>query len=132
MRIPIRTVLLWLSLSAPAMPMLAGALPPALPLVVQAAPLLGGAYAVAGRNPDGTSYQGTALVRARSDGSFEFLWRVGAFHRGIGSVEGNIVTVDFGDSFPAIYEMQPDGSLSGTWADGRASERLTPIGAQRT
>ena len=105
----------------------------AAPLRMQSpASTVAGAYAVEGRNVDGSAYRGTVLVQARSDGTFEFFWRIGSFHRGIGTLDGKIVTVDFGDAFPAVYEIQTDGTMSGTWANGRASERLTPIGVLRT
>ena len=105
----------------------------AAPLLAQASSLtLAGAYSVDGRNVDGSPYRGTVLVQQRTDGTFLFIWRIGNFHRGIGTVEGDVVTVDFGDAFPAVYQIHTDGTLTGTWANGRASERLTPMGAQRT
>ena len=104
-----------------------------VPLRVQApVSTVAGAYSVEGRNVDGSPYRGMVLVQARDDGKLEFFWRIGSFHRGIGTVDGKIVTVDFGDAFPAVYEIQSDGSLTGTWANGRAAERLTPVGVLRT
>jgi hypothetical protein len=100
--------------------------------IAQTPSMLAGTYSVDGKNVDGSPYRGTALVQQRTDGTFLFLWRIGNFQRGIGTVEGKTVTVDFGDAFPAVYQIEPDGSLSGTWANGKASERLTPLGAQRT
>lgn len=98
----------------------------------QATPQLGGQYAVAGRNPDGTPYKGKALVAVRGDGRYDFLWHIGGLQRGIGTLAGTTLTVDFGDAFPVVYELRTDGSLLGTWADGRASEELTPVGLLRT
>ncbi len=93
---------------------------------------LGGHYAVQGRNPDGTPYRGKAIVAVRGDGRYDFLWYIGGLQRGIGTLAGTTLTVDFGDTFPAVYELRTDGSLQGTWADGRASEELTPVGMLRT
>ena len=127
-------LLVVMCLGAACLPLQAGSLSGAGPTARVQAPasLLTGAYTVDGRNADGSAYRGTAIVQSRSDGKLQFVWHVGAFQRGIGTLDGNVVTVDFGDAFPAIYELQSDGSLSGTWANGLASERLTPIGAQRT
>jgi hypothetical protein len=104
----------------------------ALLKVQSAAAMVAGTYTVEGRNVDGSPYRGMVLVQARGDGTLEFFWRIGSFHRGIGTLDGKTVTVDFGDAFPAVYEIQSDGSLTGTWANGRASERLTPVGVLRT
>lgn len=109
----------------------AAAEPPAARSQVPAL-LLPGHYACEGRNIDGSPYRGLVLVQPRADGRFEFVWRIGTFHRGIGTLDGNVVTVEFGDLHPAVYEIGADGTLTGTWADGKASERLTPIGLQRT
>lgn len=93
--------------------------------------LVAGTYSVEGKNPNGTAYRGVCLIEARPDGRYEFSWRVGAFHRGIGTVNGNMVTVEFGDTTPVVYELRWDGSLSGTWANGQASEELRPVGQLR-
>jgi hypothetical protein len=100
--------------------------------IKQAALRLTGAYGVEGRNPDGTPYLGTAMIKMRGDGQLDFVWQIGQFQHGIGKLDGNIVTVDFGDLFPAIYEIQTDGSLNGTWGNGKALERLVPLGLLKT
>lgn len=93
--------------------------------------LVAGTYSVEGKNPNGSAYRGLCLIEARADGRYEFSWRVGAFHRGIGTVSGNVVTVEFGDTTPVVYELRWDGSLSGTWAGGQGSEELRPVGQLR-
>ena len=47
-------------------------------------------------------------------------------HRGVGVLDGRVVTVDWGDATPVIYVVMEDGELHGTWADGTALEKLTP------
>lgn len=97
----------------------------------QAFKLVGGTYSVEGKNPNGTAYRGVCIIEARADGRYEFSWRVGAFHRGVGTVTGNVVTVEFGDTAPVVYELRWDGSLTGTWAGGQGSEELRPVGSLR-
>lgn len=115
----------------------AASAPPSLPSIDlrsvadSAFKLVAGTYSVEGKNPNGTAYRGVCLIEARPDGRYEFSWRVGAFHRGIGTVSGNVVTVEFGDTTPVVYELRWDGSLSGTWANGQASEELRPVGQLR-
>lgn len=93
--------------------------------------MVGGKYSVEGRNADGSPYRGVALVVDRGDGHYEFLWRIDAMHMGIGKLEGSTMTVYVGEEHPAIYHVEPDGSLAGTWANGQASERMTPAGELR-
>ena len=40
--------------------------------------------------------------------------------------QGNVLTIDWGQSSPVIYKVRPDGVLDGTWANGRAAETLYP------
>lgn len=93
--------------------------------------LVSGTYSVEGKNPNGSPYRGLCVIEVRTDGRYEFNWRVGAFHRGIGTVSGNVVTVEFGDTAPVVYELRWDGSLTGTWAGGQGSEELRPVGQLR-
>jgi len=92
------------------------------------APLIGidGGYTSWGRNADGSDYSGRVDVVQQGD-AVEFTWVVGNdTFRGQGSIEGRVVTVDWGDAHPVIYVVMPDGALHGTWADGRALEKMTP------
>ena len=40
--------------------------------------------------------------------------------------DGHLLIVDWGDETPIIYVVMADGELHGTWADGRALEKLVP------
>jgi hypothetical protein len=90
------------------------------------APTLGGRYKVAGRNPNHTAYSGTVLIQA-IPGGFEVRWRIGSTsYVGTGTVEGNILTVNWGQPTPVVYALANDGSLRGLWAGGKGEETLTP------
>ena len=85
-----------------------------------------GTYSARGLNADGTAYEGRVDITQQGD-AVEFTWNVGEdVFRGQGSIEGRIVTVDWGDATPVIYVVMDDGELHGTWADGTALEKLTP------
>ena len=54
-------------------------------------------------------------------------WRVGReTYTGEGRIDGRVLTVDWGAEDPIVYVLMPDGELHGTWADGRALEKLSP------
>jgi hypothetical protein len=40
-----------------------------------------------------------------------------------------MLVINWGDKTPVIYSFGDDGALDGEWADGSASETLTPVGA---
>ncbi len=87
---------------------------------------LSGLYAVDGRNPDGSAYSG-ALSLTHAGDTIAAHWTVGAdSYRGSGTLENRIVTVDWGSTYPVIYVVMPDGSLHGTWDNGRALEKASP------
>jgi hypothetical protein len=91
---------------------------------------LAGTYSVAGRNPNGTTYQGTVRL-TQQDRKYALLWTVGASsYRGVGALEGNILTVDWGDKTPVVYAVMEDGRLKGLWAAGRGAEELTRLQGQ--
>lgn len=102
----------------------------ALGAVLVAGPLraqsgLSGAYAVQGRNPDGSTYTGDVQI-AEQGGVFNVVWLVaGRSYSGTGQLDGRVLTVDWGAAAPVVYVAMPDGSLQGTWANGLALERLT-------
>jgi uncharacterized caspase-like protein len=86
-----------------------------------------GRYRVSGRNPNGGSYSGTAEVSDRGD-RFVFEWKVGGKgYRGIGTLEGNVLTVDWGAATPVVYALADDGSLRGLWGNGNGEDVLTPV-----
>ena len=44
-----------------------------------------------------------------------------------GTLEGNVLTVNWGSSTPVIYALAADGSLKGLWEAGRGEEIATPL-----
>ena len=88
---------------------------------------LGGNYSVTGTNPDGGVYNGSCEVALRPDGSYSFDWTVGdSTYAGVGLLRNGVMTVDWGDSSPAVYKVQQGGRvLVGTWSDGAATEKMS-------
>lgn len=87
--------------------------------------MISGSYRVEGRNPDGSGYAGTVRITENGD-AISMAWQVGTqTYSGTGVRQGRVITVNWGDAFPVVYVIMPNGALHGTWADGRASERLT-------
>lgn len=88
---------------------------------------LQGSYAVEGRNPDGSTYKGRLQLRVQ-DGRAFLRWEVGgSVYLGEGTLAGDILTVYWGQPDPVVYVVRPDRTLEGTWARGRASEKLLPL-----
>lgn len=87
---------------------------------------IAGRYDSYGLNTDGTSYSGVADITVQGT-TVQFTWVVqGDTMRGTGTLDGRVVTVDWGADTPVIYVIMPDGTLHGTWEDGLALEKLTP------
>ena len=86
---------------------------------------ISGNYNAAGTNPNGTSYKGTVKITKKKDVYF-FQWKVGKSYKGSGKLSNDLLIVNWGDKYPVIYSVQSDGILNGTWADGKATEVLTP------
>ena len=99
-----------------------------------AASLLG-KYQVAGKNADGSSYEGTAEIVATSENTCRIRWETG-------STTSEGICMRNGDSFAAgyalgdsiglvVYQIKPDGTLEGRWTiadkEGVGEEVLTPI-----
>jgi uncharacterized caspase-like protein len=90
------------------------------------APTPGGRYSVSGRNPNGSRYSGTVSI-ARRAGRYEMEWRVGSnSFSGTGTLEGNLLTVDWGSAQPIVYALSDDGTLRGMWSGGQGEDVLTP------
>lgn len=89
---------------------------------------IAGSYFVYGRNADGSAYDGTAQIVAAGGKSYTVLWSVGTEYSGTATLDGSVLTVDWGAADPAVYVVMPDGELHGTWADGLGLEMmaLTP------
>ncbi|MCL6286168.1 hypothetical protein M3P21_21990 [Ruegeria sp. 2012CJ41-6] len=97
-----------------------------VPQPIAAERSISGTYSIQGRNVEGQIYQGVANIA--QEGSFvNFEWRIGTqVINGAGSVDGRVVTVDWGSDSPVMYVLMSDGELHGTWADGLALDKLTP------
>lgn len=86
-----------------------------------------GQYSAMGRNPNGTTYSGIVDITRRND-SYMFVWKIGnSTFSGVGTLEGDTLTVDWGQQYPVIYKVQRDGRLIGLWDNDRASETLAPV-----
>ena len=89
-------------------------------------PTPGGRYTVNGRNPNGSRYSGTVSIARRGD-RFELAWQVGtSSYRGTGTLENNLLTVNWGSTQPLVYALSEDGSLRGLWSGGQGEDVLTP------
>lgn len=98
----------------------------AMPATLLMAQSLAGSYRAEGRNPDGSAYTGTVQISEHGN-SVEISWQIGAqAYSGSGSRNGDVVWVDWGQAQPVVYVRMPSGELHGTWAGGRALERLIP------
>ena len=85
-----------------------------------------GAYKVEGRNADGTSYQGSVTI-AKHGRVYQLSWKIGSTsYRGNGTLQDNLLTVNWGGSTPVVYALAADGSLTGLWDGGHGEETLTP------
>ena len=86
---------------------------------------LDGTYRVQGRNPDGSAYAG-AVRLVEPGGSVAMTWQVGnRTYQGTGSFDGRLMIVNWGDRYPVVYVLMSDGTLHGTWSNGRALEKLS-------
>ncbi|TGK22017.1 fibronectin-binding protein [Leptospira fluminis] len=87
--------------------------------------MIGGMYKVSGTNPNGSRYQGSVQISQNDDGSYTFEWSVGNNYSGTGSLQGNVLSVDWGDTYPVIYNVKNGGArLEGTWGNGAGTEIL--------
>ena len=68
-----------------------------------------------------------AVSISRQGNRYQFDWRVGqSSYRGTGTLDGNVLVVNWGSATPVIYSLGADGTLRGLWAAGRGAEILTP------
>jgi caspase domain-containing protein len=89
-----------------------------------------GVYSVAGRNPNGSSYEGTVEI-LRQNQQFALSWKVGSdSYQGVGQLRENVLVVDWGDTTPVVYALMDDGNLQGLWSGGRGSEQLQRMGSR--
>ncbi len=88
---------------------------------------LAGTYKVDGRNPNGSQYKGRVTITVKGDTAY-FYWEIaGQSYSGQGHLQGSVLTIDWGSDTPVVYQVNPDGTLSGVWAGGKASEQLERI-----
>lgn len=86
---------------------------------------IGGNYTAEGRNPNGSTYTGRVQI-SEMGAAIGVAWQVGSQgYTGNGFRDGQVLTVNWGDQYPVIYVIMPNGELHGTWANGRALEKLT-------
>lgn len=87
---------------------------------------ISGVYQADGRNPDGSTYSGVLTITPEN-GKVRFNWWIGKdVFTGIGEFAGRMLVVNWGDKNPVVYTFGVDGTLEGEWADGTATETLTP------
>ncbi|MFN8828316.1 MAG: hypothetical protein ACK50Q_12245 [Labrys sp. (in: a-proteobacteria)] len=102
---------------------------------ISAAQDIGGTYSVEGKNPNGSTYTGTARIEGTEGGNCSITWTIGngqsseAFCMRQGEVLGAAYVL--GKSIGlVIYRVDGDGVLDGTWSiageEGVGQERLTP------
>lgn len=90
-----------------------------------------GTYDSQGTNPDGSRYQGTAFIKKVGD-KYKITWTIGrdVFY-GSGHLVGDVLSIDWRradgkEGGVVIYKVMDDGTLVGTWADGKATDVLSP------
>jgi len=94
---------------------------------------VGGTYSVAGTNPSGSTYTGTATITP-SGSSCTISWQTGSTtSEGICMLANKAFAAFYklgSDYGLVVYELQPDGSLKGYWTiadrEGVGGEILTP------
>lgn len=93
-----------------------------------------GNYTVAGTNPGGGNYEGTAKITAR-DGECHIYWAPPNESEGQGPYVNGTLRVTYrmaagGEGGVVVYTRQANGVLQGTWSlfegGGEGTETLTP------
>jgi hypothetical protein len=97
-----------------------------------AAQLREGVYTLAGRTPEGETYDGAVTLRPGPAGSWLMQWQVGNTRLiGVGLAHAGVLAIAFqvnGNPGVAAYDVDAAGRLRGTWTTGAGlgSELLTP------
>jgi len=91
---------------------------------------IGGNYLVQGINLGNKSkYSGICAITQNKTKTFDVVWTVGenkTVTKGIGTLKGNTLTVNYGDKFPAIYTVKENGNwLDGSFGNGAGKESMT-------
>lgn len=95
---------------------------------------VGGTYRVEGTNPNGSPYKGTATISVTSSNTCRIVWKTGGTTSdGICMRNQDAFSAAYvlqGDVGLVIYEINPDGSMTGLWTvadqEGVGTERLIP------
>ncbi|WP_439598499.1 hypothetical protein [Falsiroseomonas sp.] len=107
-------------------------------LALSAAPALAqqaGTYLLEGRGRDGAAYQGEVQFKPVGPEVWQVTWRTGSgVTQGLALRQGTRLAVGYvsrqGETGVALYEVQRDGTLTGSWTQGasgaRGQERLYP------
>jgi hypothetical protein len=108
-------------------------------LAVLAGPALaqdiGGNYTVEGKNPDGSTYSGTATIEGTTGGNCAINWSIGngQASQAFCMRQNNVLSGAYilGDAIGiVVYQLGNGGELEGTWSiagkEGVGVERLTP------
>jgi len=106
------------------LPLATAALFAAAPLAQAQSHILGDYFAY-GRNADGSAYSGTVNIAPLGPNQVTVYWSVGSTYSGVGTLNGDVLTVNWGANHPAFYIVMPDGELHGTWDDGAGLELLS-------
>lgn len=81
-----------------------------------------GSYEIAGTNPDGSTYAGAFALRPGPNASWLGQWQVGETRiLGLGLIQEGLLALSFvveGRPGIAVYSVDADGSLRGTWTTG--------------
>lgn len=93
--------------------------------IAQAQQNILGDYFAYGRNADGSAYSGNVSITGNANGTVNVDWSVGTNYSGVGVLNGDVLTVEWGAEHPAFYIVMPDGELHGTWGDGEGLELLS-------
>jgi hypothetical protein len=84
-----------------------------------------GTYSAVGYH-NGGKYQGPVIITRKGD-RYLVEWKIGKdSYKGEGTLDGNLLTVNWGSLTPIVYAVAADGSLKGLWNAGNAEETLTP------
>ena len=89
---------------------------------------ISGIYKSYGLNPNGTDYSGEVCIeQSVSDIFMTWSFNGVTSYSGNGQISGQVVSVDWKAEFPVFYLIMADGELHGTWNDGTAVEKLSPV-----
>ena len=90
--------------------------------------IISGIYRNYGLNPNGTNYSGKVCTeQSVSDRFMTWSFNGAISFSGNGKILGQVVSVDWKAELPVFDIVIADGELHGTWNDGTAVEKLSPV-----